>query len=87
MKSMLIVLFLTVAQLGMAQNEIPLIERKGNLVQNKYYILGKVVYSEKLSSALGVQEIRWDATEVQKGIYICKIELPGGIKTVKLTVN
>jgi len=50
-------------------------------------ILGKVVYSEKLSSALGVQEIRWDATEVQKGIYICKIELPGGIKTVKLTVN
>jgi hypothetical protein len=43
MKSMLIVLFLTVAQLGMAQNEIPLIERKGNLVQNKYYILGKVV--------------------------------------------
>jgi hypothetical protein len=43
MKNLLLILFLTISQLGFSQNEVPLIERKGNLVQNRYYILGREV--------------------------------------------
>jgi hypothetical protein len=43
MKGLLLILFLIISQLGICQNDTPLIERKGNLVQNRYYILGKEV--------------------------------------------
>jgi hypothetical protein len=43
MKNLLLILFLTISQLGISQNDMPLIERKGNLVQNRYYILGEEV--------------------------------------------
>ncbi|WKV12056.1 hypothetical protein [Marivirga harenae] len=43
MKNILIIIFLTISQLAYSQFDAPLIERKGNLVQNRYYILGKEV--------------------------------------------
>jgi len=43
MKNLILILFLSVSQLGFSQSDVPLIERKGNLVRNQYFILGREV--------------------------------------------
>ncbi|WP_375581063.1 hypothetical protein ABWH96_08680 [Marivirga tractuosa] len=43
MNKLILLLFLFIAQIGFSQNDAPLIERKGNLVQNRYFILGQEV--------------------------------------------
>lgn len=48
MKRLLIVCLFLFAQLGFSQNDSPLIERKGNLVQNRYFILGQEVTERQI---------------------------------------
>ncbi len=43
MNKLLVLFFLFIAQTGFSQIDEPLIERKGNLVQNRYFILGQEV--------------------------------------------
>lgn len=43
MKKVLIIFFFLLAQIGCSQNDAPLIERKGNLIHNRYFILGEEV--------------------------------------------
>ncbi len=43
MNKLILLLFLFTTQIGFSQNDEPLIERKGNLVQNRYFILGQEV--------------------------------------------
>ncbi|SMG39494.1 hypothetical protein SAMN05661096_02637 [Marivirga sericea] len=43
MKNLLLILFLAISQVGICQNDVPLIEREGNLVSNRYFILGQEV--------------------------------------------
>lgn len=43
MKKILVLCFFLISQIGFSQNDAPLIERKGNLVQNRYFILGQEV--------------------------------------------
>jgi len=43
MNKLILLLFLFTTQLGFSQNDEPLLERKGNLVHNQYFILGQEV--------------------------------------------
>ncbi len=43
MNKLILLLLLFTTQIGLSQNDEPLIERKGNLVQNRYFILGQEV--------------------------------------------
>lgn len=48
MFKLFILFFILFAQLGFCQNEAPLIERKGNLIQNEYFILGRPVLERQV---------------------------------------
>lgn len=52
MNKLILLLFLFTAQIGFSQNDVPLIERKGNLVQNRYFILGQEVTERQIAKKM-----------------------------------
>ncbi|MFW5974758.1 MAG: T9SS type A sorting domain-containing protein [Bacteroidota bacterium] len=48
---------------------------------------GQIIHSENQSEAQGIQEFQWDASNAEKGLYICTIKTSHGTTAVKLTVN
>ncbi|WP_296618322.1 hypothetical protein, partial [Marivirga sp.] len=52
--------FFLITHFGLAQNDTPLIERKGNLVQNHYFILGKGVSERQVLKKMKPYEVAHD---------------------------
>lgn len=57
MKKVFFIFFLFLTQLAYSQNDAPLIERKGNLVQNRYFILGQEVSERQVIKKMKPYEV------------------------------